>query len=76
MTVNEVLQIVCHEHVNLYVQCHISFLKQNFETVSITCFVHLFLVAQSETPPPRPRRPEILKSFQFSINLLAPEFYI
>jgi len=53
MTLSEVLQTMCHEHANLYVQCHISFFKQNFETVSITCFVHLFLVAQSGTPPPQ-----------------------
>jgi len=52
MTVSEVLQIMCHEHVNLYVWRHILFFKQNFVTVSITRFVYLFLVAQSETPPP------------------------
>jgi len=47
MTVSEVLQIICHEHINLCVQCHILFFKQNFETVSITRFVNLFLVAKS-----------------------------
>ena len=52
MTVSKVLKVMCHEYANLYIYSVTFGFSNKILKVSITCFVHLFLVAQSEAPPP------------------------